>query len=263
MTPAPIRVFPSPAHGGEYVAARILAAIDTAANESRRCLIGIPTGRTPMPILAALLASLRARPRRLDHLVIALMDEYLVPGEHGLVHAPATKPWSCHAFVLRELFAPLVAMLPGTHGLSTANIWSPDPRDPGAYDRRLAEAGGIDLFVMASGAGDGHVAFNTPGSPRDGHTSIISLSESTRRYNLETFPIFGTLDEVPHHGVGVGIATLCTSRASMMVAWGHAKQQTVARMRAATMYEPDWPATLIHECANAEIVVDADAAGTS
>ena len=41
------------------------------------------------------------------------------------------------------------------------------PADPEGYEQRLADAGGIDLFLLASGAGDGHVAFNPPGADRD------------------------------------------------------------------------------------------------
>ena len=38
------------------------------------------------------------------------------------------------------------------------------------------------------------------------------------------------------------------------------KRQTLARMLRASRYEPDWPATIIHECANREIVCDEEAA---
>ena len=139
-------------------------------------------------------------------------------------------------------------------------IWFPDPHDPAAYDARIADAGGIDFFLLASGASDGHVAFNPPGSPRTSRTRIVELSEETRRDNLQTFPTFGSLDQVPHHGVGVGIATIASAKEAAMVVWGAGKRQTLARMLRASRYEPDWPATIIHECANREIVCDEEAA---
>jgi glucosamine-6-phosphate deaminase len=44
------------------------------------------------------------------------------------------------------------------------------------------------------------------------------------------------------------------------VVWGVGKRATLERMRKATRYEPDWPATIIHEC-RGEIVCDTEAAG--
>ena len=47
-----------------------------------------------------------------------------------------------------------------------------------------------------------------------------------------------------------------------MVVWGAGKRLTLSRMLTAGRYDPDWPATLIHECPVREIVSDADAAGS-
>ena len=160
-----------------------------------------------------------------------------------------------------EIAERLNAALPPAHQLRADAFWFPDPRDPAAYDRRIADAGGIDYFLLASGASDGHVAFNPPGSRRDSETRVIPLSEETRRDNLQTFPVFGTLDAVPHHGVSVGIATITRSKAAAMVALGAGKRLTVQRIRDAASYESDWPATLIHECAHASLIVDEAAAG--
>ena len=150
--------------------------------------------------------------------------------------------------------------LPSRHRLRDDATWFPDPRDPAAYDARIADAGGIDFFLLASGASDGHVAFNPPGSPRESRTRVIPLSDETRRDNLQTFPTFGTLSAVPHHGISVGIDTIARAKEGVMVVWGAGKRLTLARMLRAARYEPEWPATVIHECAVREIVCDRDAA---
>ena len=196
----------------------------------------------------------------MSHVVLVMMDEYLVPGDGGFRYAPADEPWSCHHFARAEIAERLNAGLPSERRLSDEAIWFPDPRDPAAYDARIADAGGIDFFVLASGASDGHVAFNPPGSPRESRTRIIPLSEETRRDNLQTFPAFGTLSAVPHHGVSVGIDTIARAKAAAMVVWGAGKRLTLARMLRAEGYEPEWPATVIHECAGREILSDAAAA---
>ena len=261
MASTPIRVFTTPEALGGHVAALLLDRIGAARREGRPFLLGSPTGRTPRPVLDALARRVAATREDLSHLVVVMMDEYLVPGARGLAYAPSSEPWSCHAFARVEIVGRLNAVLPAGRGVRETMVWFPDPAAPDAYDARIAAAGGIDLFLLASGASDGHVAFNPPGSPRESRTRIIPLSEETRRDNLLTFPTFGTLEKVPHHGVSVGIATIVDSKEALMLAWGAGKRETVSRMRAATRYEPDWPATLIHECARGEIIVDVAAAG--
>jgi glucosamine-6-phosphate deaminase len=196
----------------------------------------------------------------LGHLVLVMMDEYLVPGAHGLEHAPAERSWSCRHFARAEIAGPMNDALPASQRVRDEAIWLPDPRDPSAFERRIADAGGIDLFLLASGASDGHVAFNPPGSPRESRTRVIPLSEETRRDNLVTFPAFGSLAEVPAHGVSVGIDTIASAREAVMIVWGTGKRLTLGRMMRADRYDPAWPATLIHECRGREIVADDDAA---
>jgi glucosamine-6-phosphate deaminase len=237
-TLTPLRVFETPEALGEALATRIVERVAEAAAAGRRFLLGCPTGRTPRPVYAAL-----AR-RNVDfrHVTLVMMDEYLVAG------APATEPWSCHAFVRQHV----------TFGVG--GIWFPDPADPAAYDQRIAEAGGIDLFVLASGASDGHVAFNSTGSPRDSRTRVVPLSEQTRRDNLQTSPSFGSLESVPRQGVSVGIATIAEAREAIMALTGASKRLTLQRILGASGYDPSWPATVIHECARREIFADTAAA---
>jgi glucosamine-6-phosphate deaminase len=236
----PLRVYPTPESLGEALATRVLARVDEARRAGRQFLLGCPTGRTPRPIYDALLR----RNADFSNVVLVMMDEYLVGDAYATVN-------SCHDFVQRQM---------AFHGLARDAVWFPSPDDPAEYDARIADAGGIDLFILASGAGDGHVAFNPPGTPPDSRTRIIDLSEQTRRDNLRTFPAFGTLDNVPRQGISVGIATITAAREAVMVAWGTDKRLTIERIVAASRYDPSWPATVIHECANAEIICDAAAA---
>lgn len=255
-----MHVLPSPAAIGEAVADRLLPRIERARLTSSRFLLGCPTGRTPRPVLDALARHLADTKQDVSHLVLVMMDEYLVPGDGGLVYAPATERWSCHHFARVEIAERLNAGLPAERRLEEESIWFPDPADPAAYERRILAAGGIDLFLLASGATDGHVAFNPPGSPRESRTRIIPLSEETRRDNLQTFPDFGSLSAVPKHGISAGIATIASAKEAIMVVWGSGKRLTLSRMRAADRYDPDWPATVIHECPAGEILADTDAA---
>ncbi|HEY3745588.1 MAG TPA: 6-phosphogluconolactonase [Gemmatimonadaceae bacterium] len=260
MARTPLRVFPTAEQMGEHLAARLLDEIEAARDSGMPFLLGCPTGRTPRPVYRAMARRLAAAPQDLSHLVAVMMDEYLVSSGKGFAYVLWSKEWSCHRFARTEIAGPLNAGLNDERRLRKDSIWFPDPRDPESYDKRIADAGGIDFFILASGATDGHVAFNPPGSPRESRTRIIPLSEETRRDNLKTFPSFGTLDAVPTHGISVGIDTIVSAKECAMLVSGAGKRLTLERMTKAGQYDPNWPATVIHECAAREILADADAA---
>jgi glucosamine-6-phosphate deaminase len=194
-------------------------------------LLGCPGGRS-------LLTTYRALPE-LPETTIVMMDEYVpVP--------PTSAHYSCRGFAEREL----------PHA---REVWTPDPDQPDAYDARIAEAGGIDLFLLASGASDGHVAFLGPGAPRDGRTSVVELAETTRRDNLVTFPQFQSPDDVPSHGVSVGLATIADARALRLVVHGRDKRHALERLLSLDAYDAEWPVSIVHEHPNAQILVDQEA----
>jgi glucosamine-6-phosphate deaminase len=260
MPRTPLRVFPSPAAIGEHLAERLLGGIELARQAGKRFILGCPTGRTPRPVYGAMARRLVQSPQDLSHLVLVMMDEYLVARGSGFEYASAEEPWSTHNFVRVEIAGPLNAAVSPTQWLPDQSIWFPDPREPEEYDDKIAKAGGIDFFILASGASDGHVAFNPPGSWRESHTRVIRLSEETRRDNLQTFPAFGALSAVPTHGISVGIDTIASAREAVMVVWGAGKRLTLTRIQSAERFDRRWPATVIHECAVREILSDTDAA---
>jgi glucosamine-6-phosphate deaminase len=187
-------------------------------------LLGCPGGRSLLTTYRAL----RKRHHDLSRLVVVMMDEY--------VGAPVDAHYSCRGFALRELAAPL--------GLRDEQVWLPDAEDPADYDQRIEAAGGVDLFLLASGASDGHVAFVPPGSPRDGGTAVLALAESTRR------------DDVPTHGVSVGLETIAAARAVRLVLHGADKRAAAARLLALDSFDPAWPASIVYDHDDAEIWVD-------
>ena len=260
---ARVRVVSTAQAIGDELAMRLLSAIELARNEGRRFLLGCPTGRTPRPIYDAMAAKLARRRQDISNVVLVMMDEYVVAEESGFRYADSHNPWSCHHFARVEILQRWNEALPQSRQLPAGSLWFPDPKHPAEYDKRIAEAGGVDFFLLASGASDGHVAFNPPGSSRDSGTRIIELSAETRNDNLKTFPDFGTLEAVPKHGVSVGLGTIASAREAVMVVWGAAKRMTLRRIREAKGHEADWPATIIHECRNAVVLCDKDAAAAN
>lgn len=239
---------------GDLVALRIADAV--AAKPDGRFLLGCPTGRTPAPVFEPLAAQLARRgldPRRLT---VVLMDEYLT---RDLQVVDPEEEYSCIGYARRFIVAPIRRACD-----VEPEVWRADPADPAAYDRQIADAGGIDLFLLASGASDGHIAFNQPGSERTSITRIIELGEKTRQDNVATWPSLTSAEQVPTHGIGVGISTIVDqSRQAIMMLTGAEKRLAFARIVAATGYEPDWPATAVKEIENHTIVADRAAAGNT
>jgi len=257
-------VFDGPEVLGDALAALIAERLAEAAGAGRPFLLGCPSGRSPQSTYVALAREVAARHIDLTGLVIVMMDEYVERDEAtGTMHrVDPTAAHSCVRFGRAEIVARLNEAAGPGRGISPDRYWVPDPAAPQDYDTRIATRGGIDLFILASGASDGHVAFNPPGSERDSRTRVVRLSEETRQDNLGTFPSFGReVERVPHYGVTVGVATIREqSRQVVMVAHGEAKAGTVRRLTAADSYRPEWPATILTECARPLLFVDEAAA---
>lgn len=234
-------VFTDPNALGAALADRIAAELVTARAAGRSYVLGCPSGRSP----ASTYAALADRRPPVDHLVIVMMDEYVQDG-HTI---DPELPHSCRRYA-RETITGLL-------GIPDEQLWLPDPADPAAYEDDIAALGGVDLFLLASGATDGHIAFNPPESPSDSTTRVVELAESTRRDNMSTFPTLRSLDDVPRYGVTVGIDTFRRhSRSAVMIAHGAQKAATVAQLIDAEKYDPTWPASVITECAHGELWID-------
>lgn len=244
----------TPEDVGDHVAGLIADGLADAQRAGRPYLLGCPTGRTPEPVYTAIARRVGAG-LDLTGLIVVLMDEYVVPARDGFALVDPAAPYSCVGFAERQMLGPWVA-----EGAPRPTLWHADPNDPPEYDWRIAAAGGIDLFLLASGASDGHVAFNPRGSDRGSRTRVVDLAESTRVDNMTTFPTFRELADVPQHGLSVGIATLAEeSKRAVMIITGADKREAFAKVTAASEYDPDWPATVIAEIADGLIFADAAA----
>jgi len=253
----PVAVFPDPDVLGQALAGEILAQVERARGEGRSYLLGCPAGRSLRSTYFALAELAAARGADLSHLVIAMMDEYLAtaPGGHRL--CPADAHYSCRGYGRREILDPINEGLLPDRRIPQENLWYPEPENAMAYDGRLRAAGGVDLFLVASGASDGHVAFNPVGTALAERTRVIRLSMATRRDNLETFPDFGSLEELPEFGVGVGLGTIVEhSRRVVLVITGTGKRDAALRLHRCADFTSAWPASFIYRCQSPMILLD-------
>jgi glucosamine-6-phosphate deaminase len=256
----PVAVFSDSDALGQALAREILAQAERKRSEGGTYVLGCPAGRSLRSTYLALAALAAAREADLSQLVVAMMDEYLVETPQGHQLCPADAHYSCRGYGRREILDPINAGLPPQRRIPAENLWYPEPEDATAYEERLRAAGGFDLFLAASGASDGHVAFNSIGTALAERTRVIRLSQDTRRDNLETFPGFASLDELPEFGVGVGLGTIVEqSRQVVLVMTGEGKRAAALRLGRCTDFTPDWPASFIYRCRNALILLDRSA----
>ena len=204
------------ADGG--VVARDVAAIvrDTVAHQPR-AVLGLPTGRTPLPIYAELRTAAAAGAVDFRGVSTFNLDEFV-----GLA---ADDPRSYRAFMERELFAhaPIAAARVGFLRGTASDLEGECAR----YERAIADAGGIDLLLLGVGA-NGHVGFNEPADTLAARTHVATLLPGTRAANAGLFG--GDVEAVPRRALSMGMATILQARRIVLVATGAAKAAAVQAM---------------------------------
>src|SRR3954453_4112504 len=124
-------VFTDPAELGGRAARMIADGLSAARSAGRPYVLGCPGGRSAASTYAALAGLVRTEGLTLEHLVVVMMDDYLVPDAHGvLVHELAAAPPSCIRFARKEIVRPLDEAAGRGHGVRPDQVWFPDPADP-------------------------------------------------------------------------------------------------------------------------------------
>jgi 6-phosphogluconolactonase/glucosamine-6-phosphate isomerase/deaminase len=150
---------------GQYAAEIIFTELVRAKSEGHPFVLGCPGGRTPRSTYNALAAMIKDSKQDISHVVIAMMDEYLAENADGTYsNHTFDKHFSCTRFAKLEIFDVLNAGAPVGGKIPEENVRFPDASDPQGYEDFLRKVG-VDVFIMASGGSDGHVAFNPPGTP--------------------------------------------------------------------------------------------------
>jgi glucosamine-6-phosphate deaminase len=101
--------------------------------------------------------------------------------------------------------------------------------DPAAscrdYEDKIRAAGGIDLQLLGIG-GDGHIAFNEPGSSLASRTRVKTLTEQTIQDNARLF-FGGDETQVPRFAITMGVGTILDARQLLLLATGERKADIV------------------------------------
>ncbi len=205
--------------GPEEAARRAAAAVldGLRAAGDRDPVLGLATGSSPLGLYRELGRAVAEGRADFSRTLGFALDEYV-----GL---PPGHPEGYRQVLLREVCDVI--------GLPAGRLAVPDGSGgdlaaltaaAGDYERRIRDAGGVDVQVLGIGA-NGHLGFNEPGSAMASRTRVKRLSARTRRDNAR---FFTDLADVPTHCVTQGLGTILDARRLVLVATGDAKADAVA-----------------------------------
>lgn len=193
----------------------LASAIARALTANPRLVLGLPTGRTPIPVYRRLAALHQAGCADFSRASTFNLDEFL-----GL---PADHRSSYRVFMQSRLFDHVNLDPRRIHFLNGAA--GDVERECERYERAIDRAGGIDLQILGLGA-NGHIGFNEPAPALIARTHRGVLTRSTRRANAHLFRDRA----VPREAVSMGIATILHARRIVLLATGRAKARAIERM---------------------------------
>ena len=235
-----ITILPTPlaacAHVADIVSEVLVAKPDA--------VVALPAGNTPRPVYAELARRHLERGLSFARAVAFTLDEYAGVG--------ADHPASFRRAVNDDLYRHVDLPRDRVRGLDGQ---ATDLDEACArYERDIAAAGGLDLCVLGIG-GNGHIAFNEPGSPFDSVTRVVALAAEAR---LSAGTAFAG-GPVPAQALTMGVATILAARRCVLLATGAAKAAVVARAIQPPP-SPALPASALQLHADATFILDAAAA---
>lgn len=124
------------------------------------------------------------------------------------------------------------------------------------FERKIEDLGGIDLHLLGIGR-NGHIAFNEPGTRFLAGYHRAPLAASTRADLEKRF----APQEPPDHAVTAGPRSILAADRIILCAKGKAKADAIKLMMAGSVSE-NVPASLLRRHANAQLLLDPDAASS-
>jgi glucosamine-6-phosphate deaminase len=226
------------AHGASCAAADQLTEWLTASGT--RTLVAA-AGNSPLHLYRLI----AGRKLALPDLHVFALDEY--------VGVPPDEPRNC-AHLLRRTVADAWGIPADRYHAVSSNpaLAEQSIRD---HEAKLAAFGGPDVVVLGLGK-NGHLGFNEPGSDPDSTGRVLDLEPISVQANTEWFGG----DHAPDQGVTLGLKTLLAAKHVLVVAFGPAKADAVARALSG-VEDVRCPASYLVRCRDVHFFFDRAAAG--
>ncbi len=230
-----------------YTAKQIADLIHEKQKQGKPAVLGLATGNTPKSVYEELIR-LHKNDNLSFHNVISFnLDEYYPIGPED--------NQSYTYFMRHHLFNhididPKNIHIPHT-SLSPENIaqYCLD------YEDKIMSYGGLDLQLLGIGR-NGHIGFNEPGSSFESTTRLVNLHPLTR---ADAQTDFGTLENVPHQAISIGIQTILQAKRILLLALGHKKSEIVSKALNGEI-SIEVPASILQTIPQVEYILDSEAA---
>jgi glucosamine-6-phosphate deaminase len=243
----PVFIFDDDAKIASVVASRIAAIIRERAAEGKPAVLGLATGSSPVGIYRELVRLHREQGLSFENVITFNLDEYF-PMDPGSIH-------SYHRY-MREHLLDHVDIPDANIHILRGDLPSQECAEHcAAFERAIAEVGGIDLQLLGIGR-SGHIGFNEPGSGRESRTRLIFLDTVTRADAAADF--FGE-PNVPLEALTMGVATILEAREIALIATGEHKAGIIRRAVEGDV-DSDVAATFLQMHPNAAVYLDTAAA---
>lgn len=213
------------------VAHQIAQVIENQAQDEDYVCLGLPTGRTPYLIYEELVRLANEGSFNWQRVKCFALDEY--------VDSQAED--SFHAYLDKNLYSKV--------SIPSKNCFNPAECDD--YDGLIASHGGLDLTILGVG-GNGHIAFNEPGTSADSWTHCVWLTDETLEANKS---LFKDPNKMPSRAVTMGVATIFASRKIKLVAFGENKKR-VLQNALKEKITSDLPVSYLQKHSNLEVYTD-------
>ena len=243
----PVQIFPTLYEGSKFAAEQVANLVREKQNRGEKCVLGLATGSTPKTLYAELVRMHKEEGLSFRNVITFNLDEYY-PIDNDAFQ-------SYNAYMFRHFFKHV--------DIDRNNIHIPNGKLPkeaikahaADYEKKIEEAGGIDLQVLGIG-NNGHIGFNEPGSSIHSKTRLINLENTTRLANAYEF---SSISEVPRLAITMGIGAILKAKKIILLAWGPAKADVVQKAVEGHVTE-SVPASLLQQHNDCTFIVDEAAA---
>ncbi|MDQ2682477.1 MAG: glucosamine-6-phosphate deaminase [Chloroflexota bacterium] len=187
------------------------------------CALCLPTGNTPLGMFRILIDRMQSGALDASRAQWFLLDEY--------VGIDDDDPESLTGWLRREFLTPAGIPEENIHEMPTK---ADDLAAAAArYEADLMAAGGFELAVLGLG-GNGHIAYNEPGSTADSRTRVLTLTEES----IEQARGYFEGRTVPTQAISAGVGTLLEARNIVLLVSGESKAEVLRD----ALYGPQTPA---------------------
>jgi glucosamine-6-phosphate deaminase len=192
-------------------AANIIASQITLKSDS---VLGLATGDTPLGMYNELIKLYNKKELDFADVKSFNLDEYC-----GL---DIKNSQSYYYFMMNNFFKHINLPL---DNINIPNGNAESTEECLRYERKIKEAGGIDIQVLGIGV-NGHIGFNEPDINFEAKTHLVTLDKTTIESNSR---FFKNINEVPTKAITMGIGTIMNSKKIVLLAYGNSKADIIAK----------------------------------